>query len=166
MLVLVQWLTLLGWVSEVSPRTQTPITGHYPPGQSGIRGASTPTTGVAYTNFSRFFSNLEVIDESGSNVEAVDELRYVNISMITWTTDFELLGMRYGALAGIPFGTGNLRPSGEDKESSGFGLGDILITPLSLYGMNTAWDYQFQFTVWTASGRFEPGAPDSHGTGF
>ncbi|MGH9253019.1 MAG: SphA family protein [Vicinamibacterales bacterium] len=149
-----------------SAQTTTPLSGHYPPGQSGIRGAATPDPGFSYTNFSRFFTNLEVRDAGGNVVGQVDELRYANISMITWTTAIEVLGMKYGALAGVPFVTGNLRASGEDTASSGFGLGDILLTPVSLYGKSHAFDYQFQFTVWSASGHFEPGSLENRGTGF
>jgi hypothetical protein len=125
----------------------------------------TPEPGGAYTNFSRFFSNLEVRDVNGDSVQSKDELRYANISMFTLTTDHEFLGMRYGALAGIPFATGNLQPAADDGDSS-FGLGDILITPLSLYGKSAQFDYQVQFTVWSASGRFAPGATNNRGTGF
>lgn len=146
-------------------QTQTPVHGHYPPGQSGIRGAVTPEPGSAYTNFSRFFSNLEVKDSSGNRAQEVDELRYANISMFTWTTDREVLGMRYGALLGVPFSTGNLQPSGDDTDSS-FGLGDVLLTPVSLYGKSALFDYQAQLTVWSASGRFSPGASNNRGTGF
>jgi hypothetical protein len=153
-------------VSPASSQTQTPVTGHYPPGQSGIRGANSPEAGIAYTNFSRFFTNLEVKDANGNDVKGVDELRYANISMIAWTTDFEILGMKYGVTAGIPFSTGNISPSAEDVESSSFGLGDILITPLALYGKSADFDYQVQFTVWTPSGRFSPGAADNRGSGF
>ncbi len=145
--------------ADVVAQPQTPVTGHYPPGQSGIRGAITPEPGVMYTNFSRLFTNLEVV---GADID--DELRYANISMITWTTDRELFGLRYGALAGVPFATGDVRSS--DRESSGIGLGDILVTPLSLYGRSARADYQVQFTVWTPSGRFSPGSPDNRGTGF
>jgi len=141
----------------------TPVTGHYPPGQSGIRGASTPDPGFAYTNFSRFFTNLQIVGASGTQVQDIDELRYANISMLTWTTDWELLGLRYGALAGIPFATGDLSSSAGE---SGFGLGDILITPISLYGKSSSFDYQIQFTVWTPSGRFSPGSASNRGTGF
>ena len=147
-------------------RAQTPVTGHYPPGQSGIRGASTPAAGLAVTNFNRFFSNLAVKDATGAAVQDLSELRYANITMFTWTSDFQVLGMTYGALAGIPFATGNLRPSGQEQEASSFGLGDILVTPLSLYGKTEAFDYQFQFTVWTPSGRYEPGSSSNRGTGF
>lgn len=144
-------------------QTPTPVTGHYPPGQSGIRGASTPGPGFAYTNFSRLFTNLRVADASGTQAQDLDELRYANISMFTWTTDWELLGLRYGALAGVPFATGDLStPTAE----SGFGLGDILLTPVSLYGKSAQFDYQFQFTVWTPSGHFEPGSARNRGTGF
>lgn len=156
-------LLLVAWTVDAFAQPQTPVTGHYPPGQSGIRGASTPEPGVMYTNFSRLFTNLETVGASGTTEDVGDQLRYANISMITWTTDWELLGMRYGALAGVPFATGDLRAS---TSESGFGLGDILVTPISLYGSSTPLDYQVQFTVWTASGRFSPGGTDNRGTGF
>jgi len=145
---------------------QTPIAGHYPPGQSGIRGAASPPPGWAYTNFSRFFSNLEVKNPGGNTVRGLQEARYANISMITWVTNRKVFGLQYGALAGIPFATGNLNPSSTEVRSSDFGLGDILLTPVSLYGRRPAWDYQVQFTVWSSSGRFEPGSPENRGAGF
>ena len=159
-----RWLVLLPCVclavSEAA--AQTPLTGHYPPGQSGLRGASTPAPGLQYTNFDRFFTNLEI--ESAAHTEpGPDELRVANISMITWTSNWEFLGLRYGALAGIPFATGDLN---EPTPESGIGLGDILITPMSLYGKSDAFDYQFQFTVWTPSGHFSPGSARNRGTGF
>ena len=139
---------------------QAPVTGHYPPGQSGIRGAATPDTGQSLTNFNRFFTNLEGV--GGAAEGDIHELRYANISMFTWTTSWKVLGMSYGALAGIPVATGDLR-SGQSRE---FGLGDILITPVSLYGRSPSFDHQFQFTVWTPSGHFDPGSPRNRGTGF
>jgi len=146
---------------------QTPLTGHYPPGQSGVRGASTPGRGFALTNFNRLFTNLEVKDESGNAAGTVDELRYANITMFTWTTGVKVFGMTYGALAGIPFATGDLRPTeGEVTSSGGFALGDVLITPVSLYLARETFDFQVQFTVWTASGRYAPGATDNRGAGF
>ena len=140
----------------------TPVTGHYPPGQSGLRSAANSEPSVSLTNFNRFFTNVEVVD-SESGAEDVDELRYANISMFTWTSSWEPLGLRYGALAGIPVATGDLSsPTSE----SGFGLGDVLITPVSLTGSTSAFDGQFQFTIWTPSGHFEPGSTRNRGTGF
>jgi hypothetical protein len=142
---------------------QTPVTGHYPPGQSGIRGASTPDPGFAYTNFSRFFTNLDLVGPPGTATDDLDEFRYANISMFTWTTGWKLFGLRYGALAGVPVATGDISsPSSE----TGFGLGDVLLTPVSLYGKSDSFDYQFQFTVWTPSGHFSPGSARNRGTGF
>src|SRR5262245_19235266 len=145
---------------------QTPVAGHYPPGQSGIRGAASPPPGWALTNFSRFFSNLEVKDAGGSTVQDLQEIRYANITMVTWVTNRKILGLQYGVLAGFPFATGNLNPPSTEVRSSAFGLGDILLTPVSLYGRRPTWDYQFQFTVWSSSGHFEPGSPENRGAGF
>ena len=55
-LILVRWASARAAVANA----QTPVTGHYPPGQSGIRGASTPDPGFAVTNFNRLFTNLDV----------------------------------------------------------------------------------------------------------
>ena len=154
-------LLVTAWVAVAN--AQTPVTGHYPPGQSGIRGASTPEPGFAVTNFNRFFTNVDVPGASGAETQSTDELRYANISMFTWTTDWELFGLRYGALAGIPFATGDLS---SPTPESGFGLGDILLTPVSQYGKSTSLDYQLQFTIWTPSGHFSPGSARNRGTGF
>jgi hypothetical protein len=160
-------VALAGALSSVpAARAQTPLAGHYPPGQSGIRGASSLPAGWGYTNFNRLFSNLDVTDPAGATVENPDEVRFANISMITWTTRSKVLGMTYGAVMGIPFSTGNLNPSTEDLGAESFGLGDVLVTPVSLYGRDGAFDYQFQLTVWTASGRFEPGSAKNRGSGF
>lgn len=159
-------IALVAHAGDVFAQSQTPLAGHYPPGQSGIRGAATPESGWVYTNFNRFFSNLQVKDASGEATQSLDELRYANISMLAWTTDREVFGMRYGALVGIPFSTGNLRPQVGDEESKELGLGDVLITPLALYGKSARTDFQVQLTLWSASGRFSPGAHDNRGSGF
>ncbi|HKO22770.1 MAG TPA: transporter [Candidatus Eisenbacteria bacterium] len=145
---------------------QTPIAGHYPPGQSGIRGAATPRVGWSVTNFNRFFSNLEAKGPDGSTTGTVDEVRYANITMVTVVTNYRVLGLHYGVLAGFPFATGNLNPSADELASKGFGPGDILVTPVSLYGKQGPWDYQFQFTLWSSSGRFSPGGKDNRGAGY
>ena len=153
-------LAAFTWGSHVV--AQTPVTGHYPPGQSGMRGASTPEPGLSLTNFNRFFTNLAVMDASGAPAEGMHELRYANITMITWTSPWTFLGLRYGALGGVPVATGDIS-SGQNPE---FGLGDILLTPVSLYGKRAWFDYQFQFTLWTPSGHFSPGSSRNRGTGF
>ncbi len=145
---------------------QTPIAGHYPPGQSGIRGAATPRAGWSVTNFNRFFSNLEAKGADGNTTGTVDEMRYANITMVGVTTNYRILGLQYGALAGFPFATGNLNPSSDDLTSKEFGMGDILVTPISLYGKNGPWDYQFQFTYWSSSGEFSPGGTKNRGAGY
>ena len=146
--------------------SQTPVAGHYPPGQSGIRGAAIPAPGFGITNFSRLFSNLEVKDAHGETTEEKSEVRYANITMITWKPPWRPLGLQYAAQCGIPFATGNLNASADELGSKSFGLGDVLVTPISLYAAAAAWDVQFQFTYWSKSGNFEPGGTKNRGTGF
>ena len=143
---------------------QTPVAGHYPPGQSGLRGGGCPPPGWNFTNFSRVFSNLEVKDAGGGTAADRDETRYANITMIMWTSQAKVLGMDYGWAMGIPFATGDLQAS--EDQASDLGLGDVLLTPLVLYGRRPAWDYQFQLTLWTPSGHFEPGSARNRGSGY
>src|SRR3954467_15092801 len=93
------WLTPALCASLARAQSASPVTGHYPPGQSGIRGAATPEPGVTYTDFNRLFTNEEVFDAAGN---AVDELRYGNISMLSWTLGRGPFHMRYGAVIGVP----------------------------------------------------------------
>jgi hypothetical protein len=158
-------LLLAQLCSAAAAQTTTPLAGHYPPGQSGIRGAAAAQPGWSITNFSRFFSNLQAVDADGDVIADLEETRYANITMITWTTPHELLGMRYGMMAGIPFSTGNLNPSADDS-AAGFGLGDILLTPIALYGERGDFDYTLQLTLWSSSGRFDPGSPKNRSAGF
>jgi len=159
-------MAMMLWSSITGALAQVPIHGHYPPGQTGLRGAAAPSAGWGFTNFNRFFSNLDAKDQGGNTTQHVGELRYANISLVSWNTDYKIFGMNYGAIIGIPFARGKLNPDSDDIGQSDFDLGDIVVTPLALSGTASSLDYQFQFAVWTPSGRFSPGAPDNRGTGF
>src|ERR1700704_2116010 len=117
---ILRWLMPALCASLARAQPARPVTGHYPPGQSGIRGAATPDPGVTYTNFSRLFTNEEVFDAAG---HVVDEFRYANISVLSWTTGRGPFHMRYGALLGVPFATGNLRGAGGAVVSTHLGPG-------------------------------------------
>jgi len=145
---------------------QTPIAGHYPPGQSGIRGGAIPAPGFAVTNFNRFFTNLEVKDAQGNVTSEKSEIRYANITMLTYKPSWRPLGLEYAMQCGIPIATGNLNPTPDELGSKSFGLGDVLVTPVSLYKRGALWDAQFQFTYWSKSGNFEPGGTHNRGAGF
>lgn len=146
-------------------QTTAPLHGHYPPGQTGLRGGATPAPGWSLTDFNRLFSNLEIKSESGATIGNSDELRYANIAVLSWTTDYKLFGMNYGAYLGVPVASGNLNPD-DSLNQSGIGLGDIIVTPVALYGTTDAFDYQFQLSVWTPSGEFKPGGTKNRGSGF
>lgn len=158
--------TLVPLMAPQAAEAATPVHGHYPPGQTGLRGAAAAAPGWSITDFNRLFSNLDVKDANGVSVSHAGEVRYANILMTGWTSETKLLGMNYGALVGIPFATGNLNPEPDDAPSGGFALGDIIVTPVSLYGTASDFDYQFQLSVWTPSGRFQPGSATNRGTGF
>jgi hypothetical protein len=147
-------------------QTATPVHGHYPPGQTGLRGAAAPEPGWSITDFNRLFSNLDTKDLSGNTIAHPSEARYANIVMVGWTSDDTFLGMSYGALVGVPFATGNLNPSADEVADSQIALGDIIVTPVSLSGKASDFDYQLQLSVWTPSGEFKAGGLSNRGSGF
>ncbi len=144
----------------------SPIHGHYPPGQTGLLGAAFPEPGWSITDFNRLFSNLVTKNASGATTGEPDEARYANILLAGWTSGVKLFGMNYGAFVGVPFATGNLNPTDDGVTNSAIGLGDIIVTPLSLSGKSRDFDYQFQLSVWTPSGKFTPGGLANRGSGF
>ena len=151
---------------DVFAQTSTPIHGHYPPGQTGLRGAASPAPGWSFTDFNRLFSNLDIKDQTGNTTGHVGEARYANIAMIGWTSGRTILGMNYGAVVGVPFATGNLNPESGSLGQGGFDLGDIIVTPVALYGSKDSFDFTAQLSAWTPSGRYKSGAPDNRGSGF
>jgi hypothetical protein len=154
----------LGAASVVRAAADNPVHGHYPPGQTGLRGAAFSQPGWSITDFNRFLTNLEIKDDAGNTIGHAGELRYANIAVISWTSDLQILGMNYGAYLGIPFATGNLNPDSTGESS--IGLGDIIATPLALYGTSRDFDYQLQFSVWAPSGEFKFGGSGNRGSGF
>lgn len=159
-------LTVAVLCGAAGAQAVTPIHGHYPPGQTGLRGAALPSPGWSITDFNRLFSNLITKSESGETIARPGEARYANILMVGWTSDDELFGMRYGAIVGIPFASGNLNPADDETINSQMGLGDIIVTPISLSGQAVDFDYQFQLSAWTTSGAFKPGSTADRGSGF
>jgi len=157
-------IALLLWTSAA--HAVTPVHGHYPPGQTGVRGAAAPNAGWSITDFNRLFSNLDTKGQNGDTLAHPGEARYANIAMAGWTSETQFYGMSYGAIVGVPFATGNLNPGSDSTQSSQFALGDIIVTPVSLSGRETDFDYQFQFSVWTPSGEFKPGGNANRGSGF
>jgi hypothetical protein len=156
----------LAGLIAIAAHGATPVHGHYPPGQTGLRGAASPDPGWSITDFNRLFSNLDTKDASGNTVATPGEARYANIAMVGWTSEDKIFGMSYGAIVGVPVATGNLNPSADETASSAIALGDIIVTPISLSGEAHDFDYQFQFSVWTPSGEFEPGGKANRGAGF
>jgi len=145
---------------------QTPVFGHYPGGHTGLRNAATPKPGWAYANFSRFHWSSELVNGNGDDVGNTDQSFYANISVIDLVTEHEIFGMNYGAFTAIPFNDIYNRPSGGTDDVSGFGIGDIALVPLVLYGKKGSFDYQAGLGFWAPTGKFKPGDTDSHGAGF
>ena len=146
---LIAGLAMLTAAPAAAQTVATPVHGHYPPGQTGLRGAAAAKPGWSITDFNRLFSNIDVKDASGATVSHAGEARYANILMAGWTSDAKIFGMNFGALMGIPFATGDLNPGPDETGSADFALGDIITTPVSLYGIASDFDYQLQLSVWT-----------------
>ena len=152
--------------AHAQTRAPTPIVGHYPGGHVGIRGGDTPPEGIGFFNFNRlhFAGNLK--DGNGKTITAIDKTFDANITGVAWNTNYKLGDMTWGGILAVPFNDVYNRPSGQNSDSSGYGLGDIVFIPLAFYGKSAHFDYQVGAGVWAPSGTFSPGSPNNHGSGF
>lgn len=166
--LLVVLAILAFWIPDVeAQRAETPVVGHYPGGHVGLRGGATPpedTVGVF--NFFRYNNAGDLKNANGDTITKTNKDVFVNITGTQWNTERKIFGMNYGMLLAVPLNNIYNRASGQSTEASGFGVGDVVFSPLMLFGKHEKFDYQFGLAVWTPSGSFSPGSATNHGAGF
>ncbi|GKS57644.1 hypothetical protein YTPLAS18_11710 [Nitrospira sp.] len=151
----------------LAQRAETPIVGHYPGGHVGLRGGATPPEGsTGAFNFFRYNHPGDLKNANGGTIQSVNKDVFVNITGAQWSTKYKFFGMNYGGLLAVPFNNIYNRASGQSTEASGFSLGDVVFSPLILFGKQENFDYQVGLAVWAPSGTFSPGASTNHGSGF
>ena len=154
------------WDANAQSRADTPISGHYPGGHTGILAGATPPEGLGFFTFTKLSDPGNLKDAQGNTIGATNKTTVAQISGIAWHTDYKIAGMTWGGLLAVPFNDDFNRPTGQSGSSSGFGLGDIVFVPLAFYGISPHFDYQIGAGVWAPSGSFTPGSKNNHGSGF
>jgi len=152
--------------SRAQTQSETPISGHYPGGHVGVRGGDSPEPGVGFFIFNRIYHPGNLMDSHGNSLGAVDKFSNAYILGTAWVTKFKVLGMNLGGILAVPINDVYNRPSNHNYSSTGYGIGDIAIVPLYLYGKSKYFDYQVAFGAFAASGYFSPGSDQNHGAGY
>ncbi len=138
-------LLLVGSVSGASALE----TGHYVPGIINIRDFLMPSqAGVYGSAYNFYYQSGRLNDRNGEEVglrfptgDVIDPDvdAYVLTPVLTWVTDWKLLGARYGSLVAPSVSNTSLGASTEVEGERGttpitsqFGLGDLYVQPLWL----------------------------------
>jgi hypothetical protein len=154
------------WTGRVAGQDMLPLSTQYPGGHTGLRGGATPAVGGAVINYNRLYEVHRAVSASGDTVDIGQKTVYANINIFSYVTPFKLLGMNYGGMVVFPFNDVYNRPTGSDRDVSGFGLGNVAIIPLLFYGKSKYFDYQWGAGPWVPSGEFHEGGDQNHGSGF
>src|SRR5262249_42506368 len=128
LLMMVCCLVLVG----VRP-AKAQIRGQYESGLNATNSGVFAPPGLTYASVFQLYSFDQAKDSSGTphpisgNLSVLFQHNFVN-----WTTEAAKAGMRYGVLVDIPISSNSLTIAELGSLSSGAGLTDIYIQPLSL----------------------------------
>jgi hypothetical protein len=160
-------LSILFCAADVGAQSKAPVTGKYPGGHVGIRGGASPPPGIKHLAvFARFQDVYALKDDNGNTVQDNNEDLFVDINVLVWNTHKKLLGGNWGGLAAVPFNETEFRPNDLSTETTGFGLGDIVIVPAIFTYNWKEFDFQWGGGVWMPTGHFEPGSTHNRGNGY
>lgn len=146
-LLLGTWLAAL--VSSVPAAT---MSGHYPSGAEGIKGASLPPPGFYLRDYNLFY----YADRFPGGPPGFEAFAYINGPRAIYMTDFKILGATYGLDLLVPFYYGDVKfdtPAGQVKDNT-FAMGDLQFEPLLLAWHLPKLDIGAGYAFWAPTGDY------------
>ena len=144
------------------------IRGQYESGLNATNSGTMAPPGLTYANVFQIYSFNQAKDSNGirhpmtGNLSVLFEHNFVN-----WTTNAEKDGaIRYGFLVDIPISSNSLTIADLGSLSSGAGLTDVYVQPLTLGWNFKRTQIQVAYGFIAPTGRFNKGATDNAGSGY
>jgi len=160
--------------------------GHYAPALPRIRDFILPDPGFYFIQYNMYYTSNTLRDRNGNSVNSIkvgaQELKvdadvdsYMLVPTLSYSSDFKILGGRYGALISQPFGNASFQSAleittlpgfGLEVDESSWGLGDTYIRPLWLGWSLGQLDIGAAYSVYAPSGKYDAGDADNVGLGM
>ena len=136
------------------------------PGFLGLQSGTQAPPGLYVGNIVWVYPTSTIKNDNGDTVNQRGSLTStLNTILISWVSNFKILGANYGATVAIPFIKNRIQVNSLDV-NSGFAFTDMIVTPISL-GWNTKRaDFTAGYNLYLPTGRFSAGGTDNTGLGM
>jgi len=140
--------------------------GHFVPGVASIRDYTLPPPGFYGVVYNYGYTTDRLNDGNGDRVTSallgleVDVDVYVLAPGVIWSSDWKILGARYGAYVLPTFGNSSIAASlttttgNREAETSQFDAGDLFVQPIWLGWSLTNWDFALGYGFYAPVGRY------------
>jgi hypothetical protein len=126
-----------------------------------------PEPGLTYMNYFQLYSFDKLKNPRGNRIPVSGNLSVmIDQNLFIWTTSKRVLGAKIAAVADLPIATSSLTSSEIGSLSSGGGLADIFVQPITLGWTFARADITAGYGFFVPTGKFEVGAADNVGTGY
>ena len=153
----------------VAPEAHAQFLGHNLPGDYGLfSGSQAPPGRYAGLVVPYYRSNTIQLEGGGSlgGQPGSDLQIWALAPLVSFVTDFKLLGGNYGALVVPSFANAALEIPRLDVNQEQFGFGDLYVVPFQLGWHWERTDLTTSYGFFAPTGRYEAGADDNIGLGM
>ena len=149
------------WMPAVKAQLQPSL---YAPGAVGqMKAPIAPPPGIYLENGTLLFFSNQFFDNNGNSVRS--ELNVIaNRTTFAWNTGVKILDGDY--VVAVVFPVGNLAPRVSGNQVPAFGLGDIVLQPVSIGWHLQDFHVSAAYNLFTPTGRFEAGGNSNTGRGI
>ncbi len=137
-------------------------------GEYGLKAGTQPPPGLYAGLFSGINWNDEFLTQKGNTLPSAGHVdQYIVGALVSWVTDFKILGGNYGVLLAVPFANTAMDiPHTYTNSETSWGLSQIFFAPVSIgWHLNQA-DLVFQYGFYAPSGRYTAGGTTNTGLGM
>jgi len=143
------------------------VTGHYPLGSEGLKGATLPPPGLYLKTYTNFYTANVYRNRSGDNNGlGLDLDALAVVPRLIWMTDKEILGADYGMDALIPLIYTDFELDTIGLKDNDFCYGDLFVEPVDLAWHGERYDIGAAYGLWMPTGQYDRRNPASPGKDF
>ena len=137
------------------------------PGFLGLQSGTQAPPGLYIGNVVWVYPTDTVKDDNGNKINSGNGslTSTLNVILLSWVSNYKVLGANYGATVAIPFIKNRIQLNSLDV-NSGFAFTDMIVTPISLGWHRKRANFNAGYNLYLPTGRFSAGGTDNTGLGM